>query len=77
MSEWEEVTENTWRLELEDGYLYRFGSSLVHVPSSSISQSLYNLSDALEELCLLFEQASFEVDGRQGVRAIRNSDIGD
>jgi hypothetical protein len=26
--EWEDVAENTWRLELEDGsYLYRFGSS--------------------------------------------------
>lgn len=32
--------------------------------------------EALDELKLLFEEMTFEVSGREGVRAIRSSDIG-
>jgi hypothetical protein len=76
MSDWEEIAENTWRLELEDGHLYRFGSSLVHVPCSTISQSLYNLSETLGELRQLFEEATFTFNHGEA-RAIRTSDVGD
>jgi hypothetical protein len=33
MAEWEKVAENTWRLELNDGNLFRFGASMVYAPT--------------------------------------------
>jgi hypothetical protein len=77
MSEWEEVAENTWRLELdENGYLYRYGSQIVHVPAY-VGHHLSEIAESLTELRALFEEATFKVNGREGVRAIRNSDVGD
>jgi hypothetical protein len=76
MEEWEMVAENTWRLELNTGHLYRFGPQIVFVPDD-INQSLYNLSEALVDLTQLFKETTFEVNGKEGVRAIRNCDIGD
>lgn len=32
-SDWEKVAENTWRLQLDDGYLCRFGESMVYAPA--------------------------------------------
>jgi len=79
-NDWQEVTLHTWRLELEDGYLYRVtddrGTQMVYVPSNAISQSLYDLSETLGQLRLLFEETTCEVSGAEGVRAIRTSDIG-
>jgi hypothetical protein len=64
---WEEIAENTFRLELEDGQLYRFGSSMVYVPP--------DVSDSLYELKELFKEATFEMS--EGRRAIRNGDTSD
>jgi hypothetical protein len=40
MSEWEEIAENTWRLEFEDGYLYRF-DKVLETSGPSVSQQAY------------------------------------
>ena len=31
--EWERVAKDTWRLALDDGYLFRFGASVVYAPA--------------------------------------------
>jgi hypothetical protein len=77
--DWEAVCSNTWRLDLEDGYLYRVSddrTQTAHVPSTTINQSLYDLAETLGEIKTLFEEATFEVNNRAGIRAIRNCDIG-
>jgi hypothetical protein len=70
---WEEVAENTWRLEVEGGDLYRVGDQLAFVPIA-ISHSLGALVDALDEIRTLFDSATFAIGGG---RAIRTCDIGD
>jgi hypothetical protein len=37
--EWKEVADNTWRLKLEYGSLYKVGASVVYVPTD-VSRSL-------------------------------------
>jgi hypothetical protein len=77
-AQWEEVTEFTWRLKLEEGYLYRYGSkSVVFVPDRSdrIADALGNIADALVRLKDLFEETTFELSGGDA-RAFRNSNIG-
>jgi hypothetical protein len=76
MSDWEVVTEGTWRLELEDGYLYRVGERVAYVPCPTISQSLYDIAAELSVLKELFEETTFKLSGTQDTRAIRISDIG-
>jgi hypothetical protein len=78
---WEEVCSNTWRLKVTDGDLYRVsddrGTQMVYVPCNTISESLDSLAETLAELRQLFDETTFEVSGREGIRAIRNCDIGD
>ena len=70
---WEQVAENTWRLEVQGGDLYRVGDSLAYVPIA-ISYSLEALADAVDELRTLFDSVTFAIGGG---RAIRICDIGD
>jgi hypothetical protein len=72
---WEEVAENTWRLGVEGGWLYRVGASLAFVPTG-IGESLDTLACALDEIATHFDSAMFSV-GHGGGRAIRTCDIGD
>ena len=76
MEEWKLVAKNTWRMELDEGHLYRFGEQIVFVPDN-INQRLYDISEALTDLTQLFRETTVELSGREGVRAIRNIDIGD
>jgi hypothetical protein len=39
MAEWKELADNTWRLQLESGCLYKVGASVVFVPTD-VSRSL-------------------------------------
>jgi hypothetical protein len=39
MAEWKEVADNTWRLKLESGCLYKVGASVAFVPTD-VSRSL-------------------------------------
>jgi hypothetical protein len=78
-SKWEQVCGDTWRLETEDGYLYRVGAQLAYVPTTigehlaEIGNSLGVLADALDELRTLFDSAMVAF---RGGRAIRTCDIG-
>ena len=75
---WEEVAENTWRLRVADGHLYRVGDELAFVPTG-ISKSLCSLADAVDELRTLFDDVTFPIRHSFGYsgRAIRVSSIGD
>jgi hypothetical protein len=86
MSEkWEVVCDDTWRLEVDGGYLYRVGQQLAFVPRAvstslgAISEDICSIAESLRELQGLVEGATFELERSRGVvaRAIRVSNVGD
>jgi hypothetical protein len=75
---WEHVAENTSRLEVKGGHLYRVDDQLAFVPSA-IGRSLDTLADAVDELRTLFNDVTVALSHSFGYggRAIRISNIGD
>jgi len=80
MQRWEQVSEDTSRLEVDGGHLYKVldHQGSVHVayaPNSDINQSLIDLAYELREIKELIEKTTCYLDGdKSAVRVIGVSD---
>jgi hypothetical protein len=75
---WEDVAENTQRLGVEGGWLYRVGSAMTFVPTA-IGATLDEISESLWNIKTTIEEATCELARPYGgeARAIRVANIGD